>query len=290
MVLGGGSAGAEQLARFQAEGQAIASLQHANIVQIYEVGQHDSLPYFSLEYVDGGSLDKTLKGQPQPPLAAAQLTETLARAMQRAHDIGIVHRDLKPGNILLTRDGTPKITDFGLAKQLNNNSTNTRTGALLGTPSYVAPEQARGDVKEVGPAADIYSLGAILYELMVGRPPFLGTTYLDTVMQVLRDDPVAPTRLVPQIPIDLETICLKCLQKDPGRRYRSADELAEDCRLFQAGEPILSRPISQWERMVSWSRRNPRLASLMATVVALVMLVVVGSLAAAYVINGERQE
>jgi serine/threonine protein kinase/tetratricopeptide (TPR) repeat protein len=290
MVLGGGSAGAEQLARFQAEGQAVAALQHPNIVQIHEVGQHDSLPYFSLEFVDGGSLDKTLKGQPQPPLAAAKLTETLARAMQRAHDQSIVHRDLKPANILLTQDGTPKITDFGLAKQLNSDSTHTKSGVLLGTPSYVAPEQARGDVKEVGPAADIYSLGAILYELMVGRPPFLGTTYLDTVMQVLRDDPVAPTRLVPQIPIDLETICLKCLQKDPARRYRSADELAEDCRRFQLGEPILSRPISQLERMVSWSRRNPRMASLIATVVALLVLVVVGSLAAAYMINGERQE
>ena len=290
MVIGGGHAGPEQVARFQAEARSVAALQHPNIVQIYEVGEWQSLPYFTLEFVDGGTLDKTLKGQPQTPEQAARLTETLARAMQFAHERGIVRRDLKPQNVLLTATGEPKITDFGLAKNIEGEASQTKSGALMGTPSYMSPEQARGDHKSVGPLADIHSLGGMLYEFLVGRPPFLGSSSMETLMQVLRDDPVPPTRLVPKTPVDLETICLKCLQKDPAKRYQSAAELAEDCRRFLAGEPILSRPISKIERLSSWCRRNPRTASLIATVAALLVVVSVGSIASAYLIHGQRQE
>jgi len=239
MILADGHAGAAELARFQTEAEAIARLQHPHIVQIHEVGQHDGLPFFSLEFCPGGSLDRKLAGNPQPSREAAALIEKLAHAMHAAHEKGILHRDLKPANILLAEDDTPKITDFGLAKKLDPVSLGresgtglTATGAVMGTPSYMAPEQAGGKSKELGPACDVYALGAILYECLTGRPPFKAARPLDTLLQVVSDEPVPPTRLNVKTPRDLETICLKCLHKEPSRRYASAAALAEDLRRF----------------------------------------------------------
>jgi serine/threonine protein kinase len=235
MILAGRHAGEADLTRFRKEAEAVARLHHPNVVQIYEVGDHNGLPYLSLEYCAGGSLERKLRGTPMPPGEAAALVEALARAMQAAHDKGIVHRDLKPANVLLAEDGTPKVSDFGLAKTLGE-AGQTATGAVLGTPSYMAPEQAGSRGKEIGPATDVYALGAILYELLTGRPPFRGATPLDTVLQVVTDEPVPPSLLQPRVPRALESICLKCLQKSPSRRYASARLLADDLRLFQAGE------------------------------------------------------
>jgi WD40 repeat protein/serine/threonine protein kinase len=271
-------ADAERRARFFAEADAIARLQHPGIVQVYEVGRHDGLPFLALEYVAGGSLAERIKGQPQPPRQAAELVEALSRAVQHAHERGIVHRDLKPANILLASVGreppdddqqsggfppslaecVAKITDFGLAKQERPDL--TATGAILGTPSYMAPEQAAGDKDAVGPAADVYALGAILYELLTGRAPFRGVTALETLAQVRTQEPVPPTQLQPQLARDLSTICLKCLQKDPHKRYARALDLAEDLRRFLDGRPIRARPVGTPERVWRWCRRNPALA------------------------------
>jgi tetratricopeptide (TPR) repeat protein/tRNA A-37 threonylcarbamoyl transferase component Bud32 len=285
VVLAGAHAGPRQLARFQSEAEAVASLQHPNIVQIYEVGKHDGLPYFSLEYVNGGSLDKKLGGKPLPAREAAQMAQTLARAMHYAHEHGIMHRDLKPANVLLTKDGVPKITDFGVAKRLDAEAASqTRTGTIMGTPSYMAPEQARGESRDITPVADVYALGAIIYELLTGRPPFQGATILDTLEQVRSQEPVPPTRLQPKVPRDLETICLKCLQKEPAKRYASAEALAEDLRRFLAEEPILARPVGTPERVWRWCRKNPRAAILSAAVVLLlVTLGIVSAMVAARV-------
>jgi WD40 repeat protein/tetratricopeptide (TPR) repeat protein len=263
MILAGAHAGADDLARFKTEAEAIARLQHPNIVQVFEVGEHGGLPYFSLEFC-GGSLDKKLAGTPLPPKEAAAIVGTLAQAMQAAHDRGVVHRDLKPANVLLAEDGTPKITDFGLAKKLDE-AGRTATGAVMGTPSYMAPEQAGGKRGQVGPAADVYALGAILYECLTGRPPFKAATSLDTILQVISDEPVPPRQLQLRTPRDLETVCLKCLRKDPKKRYASAEALAEDLRRFQAGESIQARPVGRVERTVKWVRRNPAAAALVAT-------------------------
>jgi WD40 repeat protein len=263
MILAGSHAGADDLARFRAEAEAVAALQHPNIVQIHEVGERDGLPYFSLELVEGGSLADRLNGTPWPARPAAELVAALARAMQYAHSRGVVHRDLKPANVLLaTLQAAPKITDFGLAKQLDSAVGRTRTGAILGTPSYMAPEQAGGPRKEVGPPADVYALGAILYELLTGRPPFRAETPLDTILQVLDTEPVPPSRLQPTVARDLETICLKCLQKEPRRRYASAGELADDLQRFLEDRPILARPTTAWERLTKWARRRPAVAAL----------------------------
>jgi serine/threonine protein kinase len=261
MILSGGHASAADLARFRTEAEAVARLLHPNIVQVYETGVHAGLPYFSLEFCSGGSLAARLDGTPWEPNRAAALVETLARAMQAAHARQVVHRDLKPSNVLLADDGTPKVTDFGLAKRLDSGAGQTASGAILGTPSYMAPEQAGGDGKHIGPAADIYALGAILYELLTGRPPFRATTPLDTVLQVVSEEPVPPARLNSKTPRALETICLKCLRKDPAKRYPTAEALAEDLRRFQAGEPVLARPVGVWERAAKWSKRNPLAAA-----------------------------
>jgi serine/threonine protein kinase len=291
MILAGRHAGPAQLGRFKAEAEAVARLQHSNIVQIYDIGEHEELPYFSLEYVEGGSLDRQLDGTPQPPVQAARLLETLAQAVEVAHQNGVIHRDLKPGNILLQlidsavqRDSSssasglamavPKITDFGLAK-LEGEAGKTQSGAVLGTPSYMAPEQADGKTGEAGPLADVYGLGAILYVLLTGRPPFKGATVLDTLEQVRFQEPVAPSRLQPKVPRDLETVCLKCLHKDPARRYASAGALAEDLRRFLENRPILARPVGRAERLWRWCRRNPVVAGLSAALV----VVLLGSLA-----------
>jgi serine/threonine protein kinase len=322
MVLAAGRASADELARFRAEAEAVAHLQHPNIVQVYDVGTHDGLPFFSLEYCSGGTLADHTGGRPQPPRRAARIIHDLARAIHHAHQRLILHRDLKPANVLLAaRDGTvtepgerasdrkthkleshalseanpdkttvpaspaarrsgsvrrhsrdavdvdlehcvPKITDFGLAKRLEGDAGKTRDGSVMGTPSYMAPEQAQGKVRELGPPADVYALGAILYDMLTGNPPFRGDTVMDTLHQVINKEPVAPQRLHAKIPVDLDTICLKCLEKDPSKRYASADALAEDLRRFLEGEPILARPTPWWEKTLKWARRRPAAAML----------------------------
>ncbi len=306
MILAGVHADARQLARFQAEAEAVARLQHPHIVQIYEVGEHDGCPYVSLEYIAGGSLAQRIAGKPQPPRASAQLAETLARAVHHAHQQGIIHRDLKPANVLLAnpaarlslRDveqGTavtddlrcmvPKITDFGLAKCLDDEPGQTRSTAILGTPNYMAPEQASGDSKRVGPATDVYALGGILYELLTGRPPFIAPTPLETAQLASAGDLVSPRTLQPNLPVDLETICLRCLERDAGRRYASALSLAEDLRRYASDRPILARRTGVFERGWRWCRRNPAVATLMASVSALLVM----SIIAAVWLNHERK-
>ncbi len=289
MILAGSHAGDADLARFRSEAEAVARLQHGNIVQVYEVGEEDGKPYFSLEFVDGGSLDRKAAGTPQPPREAAGLVATLAEAMACAHRHGVVHRDLKPANVLLTSEGVPKITDFGLAKRLDDESGATQSGTVLGTPSYMAPEQAAGQTREVGPAADVYALGAILYELLTGRPPFRGPSLWETIHLVRTQEPVPPRQFQPKVPRDLETICLKCLQKEPRKRYPGAAELAEDLRRFLAGEPIRARPVGAPERLWRWCRRNPRTALLGGTVAVLVLAVAVVSSVMALVIQAEKE-
>jgi serine/threonine protein kinase/ABC-type amino acid transport substrate-binding protein len=273
MILAGAHASAEELVRFRTEAEAAARLQHPNIVQVYEVGEHEGLPFFSLEFVKGGSLQARLAGMPQPPDNAARLTETLARAMHFAHQQGIVHRDLKPANVLLSADGVPKVTDFGLAKQLDAGAGQTQTGQVMGTPSYMAPEQAEGCVREIGPRTDVYSLGAILYEMLTGRPPFRATTRNDTLMQVRQREPERPRSLTPAVPRDLETICLKALAKVPAQRYPSARDLADDLARFLDRRPIRARPVGPLGTCWRWCRRNPTLAGLSATATALLVAV-----------------
>jgi WD40 repeat protein len=277
MILAGAGADAADLARFRTEARAIARLTHPHIVGVYDVGEwragegQPPLPYFSLEFCAGGSLEKRLRGTPLPAGEAAQVVAVLARAMQAAHDRGVIHRDLKPANVLLTEDGTPKVTDFGLAKRLDD-AGQTASGVIMGTPSYMAPEQARGAVKELGPAADVYALGAILYECLTGRPPFRAATLPDTLLQVVSEEPVPPRRLNARVPADLETVCLKCLQKEPARRYASAAALAEDLERFQAGEPIVAKAVGPLERLAKWARRRPAVAGLSAAVLLVTLL------------------
>jgi WD40 repeat protein/serine/threonine protein kinase len=271
-----------EVARFRAEAEAVARLQHPNIVQIHEVGSQDGLYYLALEYVNGPSLDRHLAGTPQDPHAAAQLIETLARAVHHAHQRGILHRDLKPANILLSGEprsdtsplvprhsplaAVPKITDFGLAKRLEPGDARTQSGLVLGTPSYIAPEQASGKRGELTPSVDVYGLGALLYELLTGRPPFKGATPLSTLEQVTTQEPLAPSRFHRHIPRDLETICLKCLEKEPRKRYASALGLANDLQRFLGGRPIVARPVRVWGRAWKWCRRRPLEACLTAAV------------------------
>ncbi len=270
MILAGVHAGPREHEHFRIEAQSVAQLQHPNIVQIHEIGETAGHPYLALEYVPGGSLAAELRGVPWSARDAAQLMLPIAHAVHHAHQRGVVHRDLKPANVLISTgrgsdEGSsviPKITDFGLAKQLNDLEATaeqagpTRSGAVMGTPSYIAPEQASGRSASAGPLADVYSLGAILYEMLTGRPPFRGETPLDTVLQVISDDPIPPRRMHPRVPRDLETICLKCLQKQPWRRYVSAADLAEDLRRYLNGEPILARPVSAVHRLVKWARQT----------------------------------
>jgi serine/threonine-protein kinase len=290
MILAGGYASRTEILRFHTEAEAVARLQHPNIVQVFETGEYRGLPFFSLEFVDGGCLSDRLIDQPLPIREAAELVRKLALAMASAHEHGIVHRDLKPANVLMTKDGEPKITDFGLAKKLEEDSGATRAGSIMGTPSYMAPEQAEGRPDLVGPHSDVYALGAILYDLLTGRPPFRGTTVLETLTQVRLVDPVPPARLLPQMPRDLETICLKCLNKEAVRRYHSARALAEDLRRFLAGEPIKARPVSSLERAWKWSKRNPAKAGLFAVSVLSVLMMGVFLIAYAGVQSKRRVE
>jgi eukaryotic-like serine/threonine-protein kinase len=273
MLLAGAYARPEELERFMHEAEAVAGLRHANIVQVHDVGDHDGQPYFTMEYVEGGSLAQKLVGAPQPFREAAALVAALAQTVQVAHEGGIVHRDLKPANILLTADGTPKIADFGLARHFDSEPVLTLSGARVGTPSYMAPEQALGKTRALGPSVDVYALGAVLYELLTGRPPFRGETAAETELQVIHQDPVPPSRLNAKVPRDLETICLKCLHKEPQRRYASAAALADDLLRFGEGRPIQARPVGRGERLWRWGRRNPTAAALLATALALVGLV-----------------
>jgi WD40 repeat protein/tRNA A-37 threonylcarbamoyl transferase component Bud32/Tfp pilus assembly protein PilF len=288
MVLAGSLARPEEGVRFLQEAELVARLQHPNIVAVYEVGSDPDCSYLVLEFIDGPSLAQKCGGNPQPPAEAARLVEVLAGAVHEAHQCGIVHRDLKPGNILLTADGVPKIADFGLAKQVEVETGLTRTGAVVGTPAYMAPEQAEGKPRAVGPAADVYSLGAILYQLLTGRPPFEGGTAVETMHRVMNDEPVAVRSLQRGVPRDLETICLKCLQKAPQRRYGSAAALAEDLRRFQAGEPIAARPVGTLERTWRWVRRNPGWAATAAGAVGLLLLIAISSVVAAVWFAEER--
>jgi WD40 repeat protein len=266
MILAGPHAGPEALARLRTEAEAVARLRHPNIVQIHEVGNQDGHPYLALEYVEGNTLADNLAGMPYAPRPAARLLETLARAVHHAHERGIVHRDLKPSNVLLTVDGAPKIADFGLAKHVGAGEClspgfHTQTGLVMGTPSYMAPEQAAGRREAVGSAIDVYALGAVLYELLTGRPPFQGETDLDTLLHVQWREPLPPSRLRPELPRDLETICLKCLQKEPAQRYPSARLLAEDLAHFLAGKSVRARPVGVVGQLARWGRRNPALAA-----------------------------
>jgi WD40 repeat protein/serine/threonine protein kinase len=295
MIRGGGDFDGEERRRFQLEAEAVAKLDHPNIVHIFEIGEHRGEPFFALEFVEGGSLKSVLQGKPQAPHFCAQMIETLARAIHHAHQQGVVHRDLKPANILLHRlhdepaksstaslsqslflvrqdekAYVPKIADFGLAKQISGDQATSRSHAIVGTPSYMAPEQVTAD--RIEPAADVYALGAILYEMVTGRPPFLGQTMMDTLEQVKNDPPLPLTKLQPKCPRDLETICLKCLQKSPGQRYKSAESLADDLARFLRHEPILARPTGRIEQAWLWCKRKPALAALIG-LVALVAFV-----------------
>jgi eukaryotic-like serine/threonine-protein kinase len=257
-----GNTRSEAMVRFRREAETVARLQHANLVQIFEVGEHLGRPFFSLEYLPGGSLAKKLQEKSLPVREAARLVEAAARGIHAAHQQGIIHRDLKPANVLLAADGTPKITDFGLAKQSDNRG-QTRLGAILGTPRYMAPEQAQGQTQEIGPLADVHALGIILYECLSGRPLFPGPTVWDTLEQVRSQVPTPLRALRPQVPRDLEFICLKCLQKDPQLRYASAGDLAEDLNRFLEGSIPRERPAPLWEHVLRWLRRHPAAAGLL---------------------------
>jgi tetratricopeptide (TPR) repeat protein/tRNA A-37 threonylcarbamoyl transferase component Bud32 len=287
----------EEHARFRAEAEAVARLQHPNIVQIYEVGEAQNRPFIVLEFVDGVSLQQKLARQSLPARTAALLLETLARAVEAAHRAGIVHRDLKPANILLAGDVSmavdqcvPKITDFGLAKQIDEDVVQTRSGDVLGTPAYMAPEQAAGLNDKIGPPADIYALGSILYEALTGRPPFTAATVFEILEQVRSNEPMPPRRLQPKLPRDLETICLRCLDKRPLRRYESAEALADDLRRFLHSEPIRARRVRLWERAVKWMRRRPAAAALLCLLLVVAVAVpVVGLLFSAQWVKTQRE-
>ena len=277
MMLRADTAAADDIRRFHAEAEAAAQLDHPGIVPIYEVGEADGRHYFSMAFVEGGSLLTLLAEGPMEPRAAARLLKTVVEAVAYGHDRGIIHRDLKPANILLAADGTPKVTDFGLAKRVEAAGDLTHTGQILGTPSYMPPEQARGDLAAIGPSSDVYAVGALLYHAVTGRPPFLAATVMATLKAVLDADPVPPRQLNPQVDRDLETIALKCLEKEPHRRYDSAAAVAADLGRFLSGEPILARQTPAWERAYKWSRRRPAVAMLAAvSLLALVSMAVGG--------------
>lgn len=282
MILGSRHASARDLVRFQIEAESVARLQHPHIVQIHEIGEYEGNPFFSLEYCEGGNLGSRLKKQLPSPSEAARLLATLAQAMHYAHLRGVVHRDLKPVNILLDSAGQPKIADFGLAKRTDSDSDFSQSGAILGTPSYMAPEQAAGKVRDTGPAADVYALGAILYELLTGKPPFQGESSIETIQKVLNEEPVRPSRVRPGVPRDLETICLKCLQKEPASRYASSGDLVDELNRFLEDRPIQARPAGIVEKIWRWCRRSPARATLIAAVCLLLLGVVIVSSLLAY--------
>jgi eukaryotic-like serine/threonine-protein kinase len=288
LILAGELAGDADVRRFYSEAEAAARLDHPGIVSIFEVGQHQGQHYFSMAFVEGESLAHRISRGVLPARDAARYLQAVAEAIAYAHVEGIVHRDLKPANILLDKDDQPRVTDFGLAKRVEADQEMTATGQILGTPSYMPPEQASGSRDAVGPWSDIYALGAVLYCLVAGRPPFQAATPLDTLLQVLHQEPIPPRQLNASVPRDLDTICMKCLQKEPKKRYASAQELADELRRFLHEEPIHARPVGRWERSWRWCRRNPVVATLTAAVVLLVLSASAISVAAALRIHGDN--
>jgi tetratricopeptide (TPR) repeat protein len=283
-----GLADAELLARFRTERQALAELGHPHIARLLDGGTTaDGRPYFVMEYIDGAPLDRFCDCRRLNTAGRVRLLRQVCQAVQHAHEAGILHRDLKQANVLVTADGTPKITDFGLAKRLGGAPGQTETGAVLGTPSYMAPEQAGGRSKEIGPAADVWALGALLYELLTDRPPFRADSPLATLQQVLAQDPVPPRRLRPAVPRDLETVCLKCLQKEPARRYASAAALADDLQRFLDGRPVQARRVGRLGRAWRWCRRRPLVAGLCA---ALALALLAGPVGLVYVLHATREQ
>ncbi len=277
LISAGVLASHELVKRFKAEAEAAAGLDHPNIVPIHEIGEHDGQHFFSMKFIDGRTLGAALGRKPMPTRRAALLLINVARAVHFAHQRGVLHRDLKPSNILLDARGEPHLTDFGLAKFIQKDSTLTHTNAVLGTPAYMSPEQARGDTKAVTTAADVYGLGAVLFETLTGTPPFAGGTSLETIRQVLDEEPRRPSAYNPEVDRDLETICLKCLEKEPARRYGSAEALAEDLERWLRREPILARPASPWEKTGKWVKRKPALAGALATALLLLLIVAIGA-------------
>jgi serine/threonine-protein kinase len=284
MIRAGAHAAAADRARFRIEVQAVARLRHPNIVEVYDVGEHDGCPYYSLEYAEGGSLADQVKAAPPSPRRAAELVETLARAMHHVHEKGVVHRDLKPQNVLLDRAGTPKITDFGLAKLLDAEATQTSPGAVLGTAPYMAPEQGTGGASDVGPPADVYGLGALLYALLTGRPPFLPGPLAVVLEQLRTQEPPPPRSLRPDLPRDLEAVCLQCLRKNPNRRYPSAEALADDLRRWREDKPTVARPLRWPARALRLVRRRP----LLGAAALLLLVLAVGLPVASYFLDPER--
>lgn len=276
MILTGQLASEDDVLRFQTEAEAAAQLDHAGIVPIFEIGQHEGQHYFSMGFIEGESLADRISGTPLPAMEAASIVASVCSAITYAHQRGVIHRDLKPANVLIDLNGQPKVTDFGLAKRSDNDSGLTGTGQILGTPSYMPPEQASGKIDQIGPLADVYSIGAILYCAITGRPPFQAASPMDTLLQVLEKDPVAPRQLNPAIDQDLQTICLKSLEKQPQRRYGSAQELLDELQRYLNGDPIHARPISQIERARRWCRRKPALAGALALAGLLIMVLSIG--------------
>jgi len=290
MLLFGQYTSQEFVHRFRIEASAAASLQHPNIVAIHEVGVHQGQHYFAMDFVDGPNLAQFVRNEPLPAKRAAMYAKTIAEAIQFAHQRRILHRDLKPSNILIDSSDQPRITDFGLAKRLAEDSELTLTGQVLGSPNYMPPEQASGRRERFGPPSDVYSIGAILYYALTARPPCVGETLADTLQQVLHKEPVALRLLTPNVPADLETICLKCLQKEPSRRYATAQELADELGRFLRDEPILARPVTRVERAWRWCRRNPTLARSLTLVLLLLLALGIGSPIAALRIRGAQQD
>jgi eukaryotic-like serine/threonine-protein kinase len=288
MILAGQLASEREVARFHHEAEAAASLQHPHIVAIHEVGVYDGQHYFSMDYVEGRSLAEIVRDGPLPARRAARYVQSVAEAIHYAHGKGVTHRDVKPANVLIDAFDQPRVTDFGVARRTEAGSDLTVSGEVLGTPSYLSPEQATGNLAAVGPASDVYGLGATLCELLTGRPPFRGDTAVATLRQVVDDEPVAPRRLNPTVPRDLEVICLRCLEKAPHRRYASAHELASDLDRFLKGSPIHARSIAWWERAWRWCRRKPLVASLASATLVLLLVVAVGASLAALMLARER--
>jgi tetratricopeptide (TPR) repeat protein len=289
MILGGHLANAAEMQRFRAEAETAAQLHHPNIVAIHEVGEHEGQPFFSMELVAGRNLAQVVRDEPLPSRKAAAYLKTISEAVQYAHSRGVLHRDLKPSNILIDENDQPRITDFGLAKRLEGDASLTITGQVLGSPSFIPPEQAAGRKDEIGPPSDVYSLGAILYHLLTGRPPFVAETLPQTLRMVTESEPVSPRLLNASVPRDLETISLKCLEKDPRRRYGTARELAEELERFLRDEPILARPIGAAARLMRWCRRNPRLARTATAALLLFIIVLIGGPIAILQINQSRK-
>ena len=273
LILSGNFASDDLVQRFKSEAEAAARLDHPGIVPIFEIGQHEGLYYFSMGLVDGESVADRLRDEPLPPKEAAKLLAEVCDAVAYAHSHGVIHRDLKPGNVLIDKAGNPRVTDFGLAKQLDTDNELTPSGHVLGTPAYMSPEQAMGNTQATGVLADVYSLGATLYAMLTGHPPFQAASTIESLRQVIEREPLSPRLQNPRIPKDLETICLKCLRKETEQRYSSAQALAEDLRRFLSGQPIAARPTRRIERAVKWCKRKPAVASLSAVSIALLIMI-----------------